>query len=438
MKLRRLVLLSLFSLLLLPNAFPDSRAALKFSDITRPEFFPVLAWDACRGWDGKSREFETNGLESLADCHFNMAGFVPPRDLPLCRKLGLGAIVVPESKDFKNFEYFKQWRHLTDEEIDRRIRETVSSARNNPAVMGYFITDEPNVADFPALGKAVAAVKKYAPGKWAYINLFPDYATIGSPDMSQLGTPSYTEYLERFVAEVKPQAISYDNYMVPFSDDFKNTAKAGSYFRNLLEVRRVALKHNLPFINIVCSNEIRPERPIPSPANLLFQAYTTLAAGYRGVTWFTYYERGYRYAPIGGDGRKTQTWFYLAEVNRQIATLAPMMGQLTSTGIYFTAPAPLDGLPLLPGKVVQSAESTVPLMIGEFRHRNGDSWLMVVNLSLENSGKFALQLQENHQTLQLVSSADARLELFAPDKRAYWLVAGQGVLLKVGSGSRSR
>ena len=177
-------------------------------------------------------------------------------------------------------------------------------AGKSPAIKGYFIMDEPGVADFPALGKAVAAVKKYAPGKLAYINLFPNYATLGAPDMSQLGTSNYTEYLERFVAEVKPQVISYDNYMVQFSDDLKNTGKAASYYHNLLEVRRVAQKHQLPCLNIVSANQIRPHTPIPSPANLQFQAYTTLAAGYRGVTWYNYYGPGYKYTPIDPVGRE--------------------------------------------------------------------------------------------------------------------------------------
>jgi hypothetical protein len=152
--------------------------------------------------------------------------------------------------------------------------------------------------------------------------LFPDYATLGAPDRSQLGTSNYTEYLERFVAEVKPQVISYDNYMVQYSQDLKDSAQAASYYRNLLEVRRVAQEHQLPFLNIVSCNQIRPETPIPSPANFQFQAYTTLAAGYRGVTWYNYYGPGYHYMPIDASGRRTLSWLYLRDVNAQIAALA--------------------------------------------------------------------------------------------------------------------
>lgn len=399
---------------------------LDHSDITKPEFFPILPWEPQHGWKKPFVNRGENGLESIADCNFNMAGFVLPGDLPKCRQLGLGAILFPSDPDFDSAKvYLKAWKNLSDAEIDRRVKSMVKAAGSNPAIKGFYIMDEPGVEDFPALGKAVAAVKKYAPGKMAYINLYPNYATIGAPDTSQLGTANYTEYLERFVSEVKPQFISYDNYMVQMSGDLTNKAKASRYFSNLLEVRRVAQKHRLPFLNIVTSNQIRPFSTPPSPANLLYQAYTTLAAGYRGVTWFTYYQNGYVHGPIDADNRKTLTWHWLKEVNREIATLAPVMSRLTSTGVYFSAPAPFEKLPLLPGKLVESVSCPESLMIGEFKHQVGGSYVMIVNLSLERSARF--NLKTHHSTMQIVSAADGLKTPF--NKDGQWLVAGQGILL---------
>ncbi|HZQ47344.1 MAG TPA: hypothetical protein VFC07_10060, partial [Verrucomicrobiae bacterium] len=302
------------------------------------------------------------------------------------------------------------------------------AAGSSPAIKGYFIMDEPGVGDFPALGKAVASVKKYAPGKLAYINLFPDYATLGAPDTSQLGTSYYTEYLERFVNEVKPQLISYDNYIVQYSKDLEDRATAGSYYHNLLAVRRVAQEHHLPCLNIVAANQLRPGFNIPSPANLLFQAYTTLAAGYRGVTWYTYFADGYQYAPIDSSGKKTLIWAYLAEVNRQVAALAPIMSQLESTGVFFTAPAPADNLPPLPGNLVASASCAAPLMIGEFKHRNGQRYAMVVNLSLKSSASFNLKTSHPGEAVQIISAVDRSPSPFDLNT-GLWLPAGQGVLL---------
>jgi hypothetical protein len=410
----------------------EARTRLDRADVSSRDFFPILPWDPYHGWGLPPVERRPNELESIAACHFNVAGFVLPRDLPLCRKLGLGAIMLPSDPLFTNLQYIYDWKKLPDAEIDRRVKDMIAASGANPAIKGYFITDEPGASDFPALAKAVAAVKKYAPGKLAYINLFPDYATLGAPDSSQLGTASYTEYLERFVQEVHPQVISYDNYTVPYSKDLKDAAVAASYFANLLAVRRVALEHHLPCLNIVASSQIQPSSSVPSPANLLFQAYTTLAAGYRGVTWYTYFGDSYPCAPLSKAGEKTPTWVWLQEVNRQVAALAPVMSRLSSTGVFFSAPAPAADLPLLPGNLVDSVACPSPVRVGEFKHQNGSSYVMVVNLSLDKSVFFTLKTKSLREPIFLVSAMDGSRSAFRA-KEGLWLKAGQGVLLGLGN-----
>ncbi|MGC9318381.1 MAG: hypothetical protein ACP5KN_10175, partial [Armatimonadota bacterium] len=264
----------------------------------------------------------------------------------------------------------------------------------------------------------------------AYINLYPGYATIGAPDTSQLETPSYHEYLERFVEEVRPQFISYDDYMVQYSMDLQDSERAAQYFRDLLEVRSVALEHDLPFWNIVSSNQIRPHTTIPSPANLQLQAYTTLAAGGRGLSWYTYCHGGYAYRPIDENGSRTMTWQYLQMVNRQVKTLGPIINSLASTGVYFTAPAPVEGATLLPGEIVQAVEADVPIMLGEFAGEDGARYVMPVNLSLERSARIALQLAEGHGEATVISAEDGS-ELAMEEGNALWLVAGGGALIRL-------
>lgn len=406
----------------------DSTAKLPSADISSPDFFPILPWDPYHGWSQPPTEGRKNGLQSIADCNFNLAAFVLPRDLPQCRKLGLGAIMLASDPQFTNLQYIYDWKKLSDEQIDRRVKDMVTASGSNPAIKGYFITDEPGAESFPALAKAVAAVKKYAPGKLAYINLFPDYATLGAPNISQLGTASYSEYLERFVEEVQPQLISYDNYMVQYSMDQANPQVAASYYANLLSVRRVALEHHLPYLNIVASCQIQPSITIPSPANLLFQAYTTLAAGYRGVTWYTYFGDFYPYAPLSKAGEKTPTWDWLQAVNHQVVTLAPIMSRLTSTGVYFSDPLPAPNLPRLPGNLVESVGCPSSLMVGEFKDQNGRAYAMVVNLSLAKSIQFTLKPKQPGTPISIVSASDRSLSPFN-QKDGLWLTAGQGVLL---------
>jgi hypothetical protein len=277
----------------------------------------------------------------------------------------------------------------------------------------------------------VRSVKRYAPGKLAYINLFPDYAKTGTGADSQLETRTYSEYLERFVREVKPQFLSYDNYQVQYSGDLKKTKETASYFGNLLEIRRVALANGLPFWNIVAANQLRTESTVPSPSNLLLQAYTTLAAGGRGLSWYTYYSGGYPYAPIDDSGNRSLTWHWLQEVNRQVSVLGPTMNRLRSTGVYFSAPPPADGLPTLPGRAVTAVESDASLMVGEFKGSEDVDFVMIVNLSLEKSTKIVIKTAPDLKDIKIVSAEDGSL-VPMDNQAGLWLVAGQGVLIRLG------
>src|SRR3954452_7914785 len=248
--------------------------------------FPILPWDEMRAIDGP--EDRVHGLASLVDCNFTYAGFPRVEDLATCEKLGLRAIVYPPGS-----LGLTKPAHLSDEQIDKAVRTLVEKTKGSPACVGYYLRDEPGASQFPYLGKIVAAIRRHAPGKLAYINLFPSYASAGAPGKSQLETKSFTEYLERYVAEVKPDLLSYDNYMVEYSNDLRDRRTGAIYFHDLLEVRRVSLEHRLPFWNIVSCVQIRPNTTPPSPANLLLQAWTTMAAGGRGVSWYKYKQKEY-------------------------------------------------------------------------------------------------------------------------------------------------
>lgn len=228
--------------------------------------------------------------------------------------------------------------------------------------------------------------------------------------------------------------------MVQYSDDLKDEKAAAVYYADLLEIRRVGQKYGLPFWNIVSCNQIRPEITVPSPANLAFQAYTTLAAGGQGVSWYKYFQDGYAYAPIDGSGNKTETWQHLQVVNRQVRTLGPIMNRFKSTGVFFTSPPPANSLPLLPGRIVKHVESKAsprgitkaqpPIMVGEFKDEHGGNYAMIVNLSLEQSTNIKLDTVKTYKRKQVFSAVDGRL-LPLDEKNGHWVMAGQGLLVKL-------
>jgi hypothetical protein len=387
--------------------------------------FPILSWDLPY-WSSHSFADEKRGLRFLADCGINVAAFVRPEHLHQVEKLRLRCIVAPQ-------EFPVPWAKLSDQQIFQTVKKLVDESHGSPAVIGYFLADEPGEPDFAALGKAAAAVKRLAPGKLAYINLFPDYATLGAPNLSQLGTATYTEYLEKFVSEVHPQFLSYDNYRIEFSLDQKNPAIAASYYHNLLEVRRVAMEHDLPFWNIVSSNQILPTSAPPSPDNLLLQAYTTLAAGANGITWYTYLSTGnpgYANCPITPTGDRSAVWSYLKMVNGQAAVIGRLIRPLKSVGVYFTPPVPAAGLAALPGRWINAITCDAPLMVGEFIGPAGEKYAIVVNLNLRDSVKLTITPRGSGDGMQMASPVDGSFAEISSD-HSLWLTAGQGALLKL-------
>src|SRR5881275_67892 len=125
-----------FSLAVLLVCSVASGAVERFAhtDFNRPDFFPILPWDPFHGWDGKARDSDTNGLQSIAACHFNFAGFVQPEDVKKCGETGLAAILLPSGHGVLPLKYQAEWRHLSDAEIERRIRTMVRAGGSSPAL----------------------------------------------------------------------------------------------------------------------------------------------------------------------------------------------------------------------------------------------------------------------------------------------------------------
>ena len=406
------------------------------------DFFPIMTWTSLAQAPAPGGRERT--LQGIAECNFTVAGFVQPADLKECEKLGLKAIVqLPQ--DVAPWQ--GKWEDASGEVVDDTIKQRIAKIDSSKAIIGYFIKDEPKATMFAGLGKQVAAVKKFAPGMLAYINLVPGYPR-PKVDKDFHGAAEYTDYLERFVAEAKPQMISYDDYWIIYSDNGQDTRAVAKYFGNLMEVRRISLKYGIPFWNIVCCNRIRPYTTVPSPANLMLQAYTTLAAGARGLTWYRYHDHyvnsqgSYGYSPIDAAGNRTNTWQYLRTVNQQIKVIGRIMNHLKSTGVFYTDLPTFDDLsplPPLPGRIVEAVESRSsikgftdakpPIMVGEFEGDDGCDYAMLVNLSLEKSANITLRTRKTCARIEVISAQDGTPGPI-DEANGHWLVPGEGVLIK--------
>jgi hypothetical protein len=369
-------------------------------------FFPIMPWNHAPN--------DPAVLQKIRECGFTLAGFVSPDTLDACQKAGLKAIV----SDARTSGY--DWTIVNSALARSNVASLIKQVGKHPAVFGYYLRDEPDAKWFPGLENVAAPIRELAPDKWPYINLFPDYA-----ENWQLGTTNYAEYLERFISTCHPRIISYDNYSLMDDGSVRD-----NFWSNLESIRAAAQKHGIEFWNIVLS-VAHFNYAEPTAAGLRLQAYCTLACGGRGLSFFTYFAPpvgGYRGAPIDQFGHETATWRLLQNVNMQVQKLAPTMLQLTCDDAYHIGKVP----PGCHGPSTNSLVSGIAgdnVFVGDFTHRNGSRYAMVVNKSLTGSRTCSPQFRKAPKRLQHVSPYSGAL---LPYEGEYtWLAPGQGVLLKL-------
>jgi hypothetical protein len=394
MKLRRSILIAVI-LSIAPACFGEAPAA----------FFPVMAWDHVPN--------DPAVIKKMRECGFTVAGFAAPGTLDACQAEGLKAIV----SDQRVGGY--DWTNVDAAAARKNVTALIAEVRNHPAVYGYYLRDEPPATFFPGLATVSAVVKEQHPGAWPYINLFPNYANAG-----QLAAPSYDDYLEKFIETCKPPILSYDHYTLSEGGGMRDL-----YFANLESVRRAALKHELPFWQIVLAVGCLDFREV-SAADFRFQVYTSLAYGARGLAYFKYFTPAvgnFRNGPIDQVGNETPTWTALRQVNLQIGKLAPTLLKLKSDRVYHFGSVPSG----CTGPDEKSLVKAIggPMLVGDFTHEDGSRYVMIVNKSFTNSTPCFPQFREPVSAMLMVSAYSGQPTPYVGEQ--VWLAPGQGVLLQL-------
>jgi len=370
-------------------------------------FFPIMAWGSTPG--------DLGVLQEMAECGLNVAGFVAPEHLDVVEQAGLRAFVMDSRASGYDFQ------NIDASSTSRNIASLVEEVGAHPALLGYFLKDEPNAREFPGLAIVSRLFLQGTPQRIPYINLYPNYASQG-----QLGTESYWKYIEDYVTIVNPPIISYDHYAL-----MENEPLREGYFDNLEVIRRASIKYNRPFWNVVLSTAHFNYRE-PSSADIRFQVFTTLAYGGKSISYFTYFapwSSNCRMAPIDQFRHRTPTWDYLRNANLMVKMLAPTMLELTSTGVYHTGDVPKGCISLPGNTLVRAVHGNGSFVVGEFVHSDGSSYLMLVNKDFQRSANFRVELNDPNSRVRRVSSYTGRLEELVDE--GDWLAPGQGVLLCV-------
>lgn len=369
--------------------------------------FPLMAWDYA---DSEAT------LEAMRDCGVTSVAFVPPKMLDACEKLGLQAIVFDERISGS------RWDKPFNGDLSRsNLVQVIKEIGNHPAIMGYHLKDEPGAGEFPELAKPVAAVKELAPGKWPYINLLPGDGA------------SYDKYVEDFIAICKPTQLSYDRYVIWPGDQFND-----GFWVNLAQVREAAVKHKLPFWNIVLTSPHWAYREL-TETDVRLQNWGSLVYGVSGIAYYKFCSKelpilnapdlgNFRSGPLDPFGEKTQTWNWLRNCNRQIHNIAPVFMKLRSDDVYHFGNIPTRNHGPTETNLVKSLPAG-EWVVGDFTGEGGARYVMVVNKNLKTSATCVPEFNAAPKSVQYVSAITGEIKPFPTPY--YWLAPGQGVLLKL-------
>lgn len=406
---------------------------------------------------GNNREYDAQVAfltQAMKDAGFNFTNFARPEHLATIKKVGGLLTIVKMTADKTDWHYNagSTMPTMSAETIQQKAKTMVDVCKPYEDIVAfYYIVDEPSTDKFPKIKEVKDALSALNPQMPSFVNFYPQFALAKTQlKVEPLDTASntYRSYLNAYRDTVGFDGfIRYDNFNVLFSNEDYKEGKMRDYLENLMVVREYGQKYKLPMWNTGAACQIRQATALsPAMPSLNLQAYTTLAAGYKGMGWYIFapgkaaqkedgtYGIPYPNSPYDPQVNElTQTWYMVKDINRQLKVLGNRMLRMTSDKVFYKnlgAWASAELPESSGGDVVKEAVANTPLMVGEFTDTDGSRWVMVVNLSFFDTATVKLTLQEGFSGVEVFSQATGKLKKTDVTK-AFYLAPGMGRLVKV-------
>ena len=317
-------------------------------------------------------------VKDLADCgiDFVICMDYDEKTLDLFAKHGVGAIVsgiVPGwwGGDGDNAGTLESKTPLT------RYFDAAAKFKDHPAIWGIDIGDEPSALDFPHYGRIFDAVNGAFPKQFPYLNLYPNYASVSKNTedqaLSQLGTRTYNEHIQKYCELVPADYISYDFYVY--------CTTVHKCYENLVTVADACRRTGRSMWIILQVNSHVPQGWMNEDM-LRFQAFSSMAFGAENITWACYTAGWWYNQVLDENGEKTVQYDRLRNVNREIRAMASLYMKYVSTATHFVGfdtVADIDGSSIVSVKSLNTgyfrnlkADDGLPLVVGEMNSREGD------------------------------------------------------------------
>ena len=300
-------------------------------------------------------------------------------------------------------------------DAEKSIRAIVADYRKHPALMGYFLTDEPGAGAFEGLAEVQGLLHKLDPDHLVYINLLPNYATtnlVARP--SQLQANTYEEYLQRYLRIVHPDVLSWDHY------HFLKDGDRQGFFGNLASVQQAILANaeNTPFWQIVLSVEHGGYRAL-TENELRFEAMQSLVYGARGLVYFTYWLPNdpsftWDHAMMNRDGTPGPLYEPAKRVNGEVQKLEKWLYRARPLVTFQTGIIPPDGRNQ-PQDGIVKVIGAGNLSIGMFR-AEGLVYVMATNRDYKNGITTHLSVDVGRKKEIVVEKLDLTTNRWHPVK----------------------
>ena len=321
---------------------------------------------------------------------------------------------------------------LTDEDL-LTMNPVIENYKNEKSVAGYHIIDEPGANRFKNLEKVVSYLKEKDPGRLAYINVFGITA-----EAWQMDALDYYDYIWRYLSEVKPEMLSYDNY------HFLTNSDGNHYFQNLEIIRELALKFDLPYTNIIqligTEPEYIPQVPFsgwrtPSPSEHRFLVYSSLAYGFTGIVWF-HWQLSWGFTNYPPE-KRAEIYATISQLNKEIKNIGDELLTLKSVGSYHVNDIPIGAHKLPAGELVTGIAGNNSYVVGFFKDSVQNDYFMIMNKNYNADVEATISLKNKLSRLEYFNADfDAWVEITdysvsEPGSEFSMLIsAGNGILFR--------
>ena len=275
---------------------------------------------------------------------------------------------------------------------DEAIHARMDKYAKYDSFAGAIIRDEPKISEFDTLRRIKEGWDRVFPDKEGFINLNPMVQTYAYLGLNE-GENYQEHYVRRYVEEVKPKVLAFDNYPM-MVDGWGEPSIQAMFLKNLESCAEEAKRANLPLWCFIQALSYNPSTRSPNEAELRYQILTSMAYGVKGYKYFSYWTLDHDGAPdtaamVSKKGEKTDAYYAAQTINREVLAFDHVYlnydweGTMCVLGEGNTKNKCFSMLsnPLQSHERIKSVKANQDTVIGTFKDKNNNDAFMVVNFS---------------------------------------------------------